>query len=41
MTMYVKYVGAYHPANLLSSSIGWYGAYVAPRTYGVTLTKDF
>jgi iron complex outermembrane receptor protein len=34
-------LGAYYPANLLSSSIGWYGAYAAPRTYGITLTKDF
>ncbi|MGH2449600.1 MAG: hypothetical protein ACRDFS_13490, partial [Chloroflexota bacterium] len=33
--------GAYYIANLISSSNGWYGTYAAPRTYGVTLMKDF
>jgi iron complex outermembrane recepter protein len=32
---------AYYASNIISSSGGWYGAYAPPRTYGVTLTKDF
>ncbi len=32
---------AYYAANLLSSSNGWYGTYAAPRTFGVTVTKNF
>lgn len=32
---------SYYIANLITSSNGWYGTYAAPRTYGITLTKDF
>lgn len=32
---------AYYIANLLSSSNGWYGTYSAPRTFGVTVMKNF
>ena len=32
---------SYYIANLISSSNGWYGTYAAPRTYGVTLMKNF
>jgi iron complex outermembrane receptor protein len=32
---------AYYPGNLISSSGGWYGTYSPPRTYGLTLLKDF
>jgi iron complex outermembrane recepter protein len=32
---------SYYIANLISSSNGWYGTYSAPRTYGVTLMKNF
>jgi iron complex outermembrane receptor protein len=33
--------GSYYIANLISSSNGWYGTYAAPRTYGITLMKNF
>lgn len=32
---------SYYPANLISSQGGWYGSYAAPRTFGVTLMKEF
>jgi iron complex outermembrane receptor protein len=32
---------SYYIANLITSSNGWYGTYAAPRTYGITVTKDF
>ena len=31
----------YYPVNLISSTGGWYGTYAAPRTYGITLMKNF
>lgn len=31
----------YYPTNLLASSTGWYQAMAAPRTYGLTLMKEF
>lgn len=31
----------YYPVNLISSTGGWYGTYAAPRTFGITLMKDF
>lgn len=32
---------SYYASNLISSSNGWYGTYAAPRTYGITLMKNF
>ena len=32
---------SYYIANLISSSNGWYGTYASPRTYGITLMKNF
>lgn len=32
---------SYYIANLISSSNGWYGTYSPPRTYGVTVMKNF
>ena len=32
---------SYYNSNLISSSNGWYGTYAAPRTYGITVMKNF